>query len=372
MTYKLPKGYSIEEKKDRAKPFILRWRADKKKYSESFAKKEDAIEAAIEKDKSKIKHGNESKNLSPALLKEFLNFRKIIGNAKLNDVASCWLKYGINREYSRKRLNDAITAFIERKTNESMRRDTLTHYKKNLGRFADYFGNCPISEIEGKDLDDWIAFLLKDFAQDTVAGHRKDVRTFFNFCVSQEWISSNPIKGTQRIKIERDAPQILTPEEAKKLMTANRDHSVIAYLALGLFAGIRSEHVARFQKNWIHEKDKSFEIPVKTVKDGGIRTVIVTGFPENVWKWLKCADATVWKMTERQIESERSKAFIRAGVERKKNCLRHSFCTYHAVHFGNIFETMTLSTHLSPRIFRENYYGRARAEDAKKFWKIMP
>ena len=61
-----------------------------------------------------------------------------------------------------------------------------------------------------------------------------------------------------------------------------------------------------------------------------------------------------------------------AGAHWKPGALRDAFCSYHLAHYGSIDRLIEEADHTSLRTTKDHYLGLVSAEDASKFWNLLP
>ncbi|MCC5808690.1 MAG: hypothetical protein JJU00_20350, partial [Opitutales bacterium] len=161
------------------------------------------------------------------------------------------------------------------------------------------------------------------------------------------------------------------------------DPEICALLALGAFAGMRSSAVVRLSRDEIDFQNRAILTPAEKTKKG--RRHFIEGLPDNLWPWLERAPAAAFEMTPRQYAFRRQKAFERSGLlvskeeARKtgakpktppKNCLRHSFVSYHVALHRDPGRTALLVSHKDQAILWEHYLGVATKADGERYFGI--
>ena len=148
---------------------------------------------------------------------------------------------------------------------------------------------------------------------------------------------------------------------------------------------MRASAIERLSHGEIKLEEWAILTPAEKTKKR--RRNYIEGLPENLWLWLERNPASAFKLTSRQITKRREKAFIRAGLlvtaamARKdkiakksppKNCLRHSFATYHVALHRDPGNTALLISHKNQNILYEHYLGVATKKDAEQYFEIKP
>ena len=103
------------------------------------------------------------------------------------------------------------------------------------------------------------------------------------------------------------------------------------------------------------------------------RARVLTDLPDNLWAWLEPlknrptahtvapASYDVWRRAKAQ-----------SGVELPKDVLRHSFASY-GYHYLGAEHTVEILGHVGGfGVFAKHYKGLANADDAKKYFTILP
>jgi hypothetical protein len=108
--------------------------------------------------------------------------------------------------------------------------------KLRLGRFSRNFGDRSISTINTAEIDDWLTGL--NLAPVTRNTFRRDLTTFFSFCITRRYCLDNPVAKTRKAKEVDGEIGILSVDETARLLEA-ADHASLPYFAIGAFAGLR-------------------------------------------------------------------------------------------------------------------------------------
>ncbi len=96
----------------------------------------------------------------------------------------------------------AKSSFFLAATIEGRSQETLNLYEYALGAFENY--SKPVSPIEAttSDIRGYVLNLIdRDFARATVATHIKELRVFYNFLVSEDYLEKSPMTGIKTPKL---------------------------------------------------------------------------------------------------------------------------------------------------------------------------
>jgi integrase/recombinase XerC len=98
---------------------------------------------------------------------------------------------------------------------------TLLNYHKDLEEFAAFINSDDLRAVTHLKLRTWLAYLKKkDYAKSTIARKLASLRSFFKFCVRENFIETNPAVSLATPKQEKKLPNFLTEAEVIKLLEA--------------------------------------------------------------------------------------------------------------------------------------------------------
>ncbi len=219
----------------------------------------------------------------------------------------------------------------------------------------------------------------------TRVSDRQAISRFFSWCSKSErrWVSVNPCK---EIEIEApetsSTPPVLTVDECQRLMAAAeayREGSVVVYMALCLFAGIRPAEVQRLTWETINLADGEIRTASQASKTKRPRIVAIN---ETLKAWL-----TTYKgrpvcppNMRKDLDAVKQMAGFTGRVGKQSDeklkpwpvdIARHTAISHYfrksgsyglaAEQFGN-----------SEAVIRAHYQGRVSTEDTARFYAIMP
>ena len=211
---------------------------------------------------------------------------------------------------------------------------------------------------------------LNGLAPVTVHNHWRITRRFFNFCRDfLEVVSRNPMCKLQERRREHQDPAILTPEQMRAcLEAANAERRLTSYLALGGFAGLRTEEILRQQ--WSDIDWAAGEIYVRQPKRvGGWRPRHVEILPalRRHLEHLALKEGKVLPGGQRTLYLLRRSLMDKLGWS---NCLRHSFKTYHAAYFRDLPRTQLQMGHADSSLTHYVYGTPATRANTAGWWAL--
>lgn len=293
-------------------------------------------------------------------LADVATFRRLAdrvgGIDTLEKAVDFYLKNGHVKQVT---LAALVAECIESRRRANRAKSYLDLLDCSLNRFARDRAAKLAHEVTASEIETWLHGA--QWANATKQGYLKDVRTLFSFALRKGYTTSNPALAVDMPQGDNKAPHILAVSECAALMQRVRelDSGLIPYFALCLFAGIRPSEVRRL--TWAQIKEGHVEIQAAKAKTKQRRLVTIN---PTLGAWLALKGELPPKNFRRRFRK------VVAGLNWKKNCMRHSFVTYHLPIHG-IAKTALEAGH-SEQILFAHYRELTTLQEAEKFWKIKP
>jgi integrase len=208
-----------------------------------------------------------------------------------------------------------------------------------------------------------------------VHNHYRIVRRFFSFCQDfLEVTPRNPMRKLQEPRLEHQEPEILTPEQMRACLaycSEVRDHRLTAYLALGGFAGLRTEEILR--QRWEDIDWEHGEIYVrqpKRVRGWRPRHVEILPALRRHLEHLALKEGMILDVRRSLYLPRRALVNDLGWKTWPSNCLRHSFKTYHAAHFQDLPRTQLQMGHAGIGMTNYTYGSPATRANAAAWWGL--
>ncbi len=369
----------------RKKPWEARWYVDRRMRTKFFDAEKDRNKFIREFSKEIGKHGDEVFKFDKALMRRWQIVADILPDVDPVDMAEYWL---LNHAKEDKRtFSEAMNTYLLEMEQAGRDLEYRKHTKRALDRFAAHLGDKALDHITTKEVSDFVFGL--PFKSLTQRHYRNYLAAAFKSFIRHGWVEKNPVSAVPIPKVQLAEPGILTVDEMKDLFRENerKDKSICGLLALGAFAGMRSSAISRLSWDELDFKNRAILTPAEKTKKG--RRHYIEGLPDNLWEWLERTPKKAFKMPVLEFKRRREKAFIRAGLlvpkekakaskgklvakAPPKNCLRHSFVSYHVALHRDPGKTSLLVSHKDQKILWDHYLGVARQGDAKEYFSITP
>ena len=236
-----------------------------------------------------------------------------------------------------------------------------------LGRLCAAFKNRKVAEITTADLEGFLGSL--NVAPETRNTFRRDIRTLWSFAEKRGWGNSQAVKNTERAKGIDRPPEILKPEQAAALLVESKDNDLLAFHAIGLFAGLRVAEIKALDWRDVDLAGGFIHVGAKISKTRSRRLVPIL---DNLKAWVQPIANPAGPVVERELRYRHEAARQRAGIEEwPENCMRHSFVSYRLAATGNAAQVALESGHDQAILFR-HYRELVKPQQAERFFSIAP
>lgn len=348
--------------------YVVNWRESGERRRRYFETQAEAAQFAWDRNEERKQHGlgGELSLSVRGMAKDAVEALTPYGRT-IRDAVAHYVEHlkATERSCSAKQL---FNEFLSAKEKDGASERHLSDIRTRLGRFAEHFGEKAVAAISPREISDWLDSL--PFAPLSKNHHRSHVRSVFNFARRRGYSTENPVAEVSKAR-ERNhkPPGILSVEQAATLLV-NATPEILAYFAIGLFAGLRSAEIERL--DWREVLFDSGLIEVTAAKSKTAQRRLVTIQP-NLLEWLtpyrKRAGSVIPEQGFRERFDEARRA---AGINWPPNALRHSFASYHLAHFKNAAMTALELGHHDSRITFAHYRELVRPKDAERFWNLRP
>ncbi len=281
-------------------------------------------------------------------------------------------------------VQDLLSQFLDEKATMNLRERSLRDLKSRLGIFATTFGQRHVKDISQKEIEGWLKGMQLLSARSR-KNYRLSVSTFINYAISQGYLSLNPVNKISVPKEDWVPPCVLTIEEAQRLVqAAHRTHyrgnekpsglGLLPYVALGLFAGIRSSELNQLDWRHISLERKLATIPHTIAKKRRLRNI---DLEENCLQWLRLVERKAGKIAPPGALKKFKVLSVLAGFLDWKgthtNSMRHSFGSYTFAKTQDAQRTASLLGHRGDdQVLFDHYRSLATKEDGERYFSITP
>lgn len=267
-------------------------------------------------------------------------------------------------------VKDIIDRLIAEKRSMKRSEKTVRDLESRLvNTFAAEFGERRLSEIAKQEIEEWLND--EEWEPRTRINYHTKVSQLFNFALRNGWVNANTTEQIDRPSVIDSDPGILTVEQAEKLLLHANDFGLLPYVAIGLFAGLRSTELMKLKAENVIIEGKSVVVPASIAKKRSRRVV---NMQDALVAWLQtCLPLKGNIVVASQFRASMDKLRAVAGIEKwPKNGLRHSFASYHLAMFENELLTAKEMGHRDANIVHNHYKQLVFKTEAAKFWNLRP
>jgi integrase len=297
-------------------------------------------------------------------------------NATLQEAVDFFLKFA-RPEKGKITVDEAVKLFLESKTKLKRSDAFLRGCKKTYyGPFAKHFTGRCVADITPTECERYID--SHDWNANSKSSHVSYLRGLYNWLIKKCYARLNPFTNIERPRASSTIPKVISPEDVTKLLqfALDTEHKAeCACMALVFFAGIRAEgEVQRLNWENIDFDAHTVTLSAEQAKTGVRRTN--DDIPPNAWEWLKLCKGKgriapkdhIQRM--KRLRQRCKKAHLSFAYP--QNCMRHCFCSYHIAEFKNADKTARMMSHPNAQLLYRTYYALVKAEDAHRFWRVVP
>lgn len=316
--------------------------------------------------------------LSQAIREYVTAHRLLDGKASVEEAARKYADDRRKADLTPIKFDDVAAEFLKRCERNGLSEAYKTASRKFLKRMSLRLGSSFIQDITAKEID-------KAVEKEITGGPRAfnnllgAVSAVFSYARKQGYLSRT--EKTEAELVERKSAEriekiaIYSPEEIHALLT-NIGEDLVPHIALGAFAGIRTEEIFRMRWEMIDLKKGFILLDRGFTKTRRRRIVPINAALRS---WIQPLHKKSGQIFDLRSSQELGNA-LRASwpksedgkplVERRRNALRHSYGTYR---FAELQDEQKVSAEMgnSPQELREHYAELATPEDAATWFAIV-
>lgn len=290
----------------------------------------------------------------------------------------------LRRQSASVSLEKSVEALVSARRSEQCAERYCHDLELRLAKLVAAFPTQSIAEIRTGDLEDFLSRLK--VAPQTRNTFRRDIRTLWSFAETRGWALADTAKKTKRAREVPQPPGILTPAQGQALIEASEDPALLAFHAIGMFAGLRVAEIVALEWSAVDLEGGFINVAAAVSKTRSRRLVPILPNLRAILEPIKAAQGKVApQLRLRQLHeaARREAGFEPPTKEEKKqkvlpnllpwpdNAMRHSFVSYRLAATGNAAQTALESGHDQAVLFR-HYRELVRPTEAAKWWGILP
>jgi integrase len=264
-------------------------------------------------------------------------------------------------------VRDLAEKLIANRKAKRRRPSHIRDLETRLGRFAAAMGNRVVAEIRAAEVDEWIQSL--GVGPQTQNNFRTVLNSLWNFAIKHQHATENIIRNIEKVSITRTAIPVFTADEVARLLAA-APVGFLPYLAIGVFAGVRPEEIARLCWEDFDFDETTIAVNAHASK---IRKKRFAEITPNLAEWLAPYRGQSGAVVPPNLQKLRRTTMEAAGIKLwPQDVLRHTFASNHYAHFRNPALTALLLGHRDQAMLLNHYRGLVKPSQAARFWNLRP
>jgi integrase len=303
-----------------------------------------------------------------AVALEYSEASKLLDGVPLIEAVRFYSRHH-GRGITRKSVADAVDAMIAAKTAKGVSAVYLADLRYRLGVFREAF-HCDVNALAPDDVAAFFDCLR--LSPRSYNNFLRTVRTFLTFAQNHGWLSKEAdLLARVEKRSEKSTPvEIFTPAQLATLLK-KASPAIAPCLALGAFAGLRSEEILRLDWADVEKRPGFIEVAAHKAKTATRRIVPIS---DNLARWLAIAPRSaerVWPHSKAWFFEAMRNVASDAKIKWKQNALRHSFISYRLAEIQDV-NRVALEAGNSPQMIFRHYRELATPEQARTWFSIAP
>jgi integrase len=267
-------------------------------------------------------------------------------------------------------VHDLVTGLVDEKEEQGLRPATVRSLRGFCRLLDERFGRRQLHEVTVDELKDLCH--RAGSAPRTVWNRIHLARQVRNHAIGRGWAGENPACKLVASAREDREPGYLSVADVQRLLQVAGEYELLGYVALGLFAGVRSAELVRLDWSCVHREDREIVIDARAAKTRSRRVI---PYDETLAAWLDlCPQRHGPIVNHRNLSRDLRRLRQAAGTAHwPHNALRHSFATYHlADHQDPVRTAYLLGHHFGSEMLTRHYRGLVSRTAAAEFWALRP
>jgi integrase len=268
-------------------------------------------------------------------------------------------------------VKEAARRYLDDSINRNLRLRSVGDLRYRLNCFAAEFGEMRLSEITLDELKEWVQD--DGWGMRTRVNFLTKISQLYRFAILNRWVDSNLTEQIARPTVDETGVEIFGVDETERLLNSAQQFDLLAYIAIGFFAGVRSAKMVRLNGRSINFGEKTITIGADIAKKRSQRIVVMQ---PALLAWLQpCKDALQAAgpvVDQKTFRKDKERLLEAAKIQEwRANGLRHSFGTYHYALFRSAEDTSHQMGN-SVEVVHKHYKALVPKADAEKFWNLRP
>lgn len=273
---------------------------------------------------------------------------------------------------------EAVAALIEDRTKAKASDAYLVKLDSHLNRFAGSFTGT-LASLSGPMVGEWLRTIAdakgRPLSNRTRQNHHGSVVTLFKFARARGWVSRDLAEEVAEVPTPKAEAVgevgIFTPPQLRKMLATAPD-DIRASLALGAFAGLRTEEIHRLDWADVKLAERVVIIGAEKAKTASRRVVPIA---DALAEWLAPLALPAGPVdpspTSKALTHRWCRVGERVGVKWTHNGLRHSAISYRLALIGDPARVAFESGN-SPAMIARHYKALVTEAEGRAWFDVRP
>lgn len=292
----------------------------------------------------------------------------LAGTASIMEAARFYIRHHPT-QLPRKMVREVADEMMQAKESDGMSTRYISDLESRFGRMCEQFGTVRISEVTTAGLRNWIASL--GLSHRSRNNFRSCIVALFNFAKSRGYLPKQQPTEAEDLSKAKGAESpigIFQPKEIAKLLE-HADESLVPYLAIGAFAGLRTAEIQRLSWSEVKLTQGHIEVTAGKAKTAQRRLVPIQ---PNLARWIEPYAEPTGPLCKLATINQKASDFSKAlKIKWPHNGLRHSYASYRLAQCKSAAE-VSLEMGNSPQMIFRHYRELVTSADSQNWWAIAP
>lgn len=264
-------------------------------------------------------------------------------------------------------ISKIVEQMLREAQTNNRRHRTVSDIRHRLNNFAYDFGDRRLTDLIVPEIKEWVTD--DDWAPQTRINYLTKISQLFNYGIKNGWAEVNVAARIDRPDVEDGEPEIFTVERAKQLLEESINFGLRPYIAIGLFAGLRSAELLRLKGDAIKTEEKVIIVGADVAKKRSRRVVEMCDALLMALKPVLPIKGPVVDTSKFRDSMDALKKAVGLN-EWPHNALRHSFGSYHLAFHGDQVKTAAQMGHRDSTVVHNHYKALVLKSEAEKYWTL--
>ena len=247
----------------------------------------------------------------------------------------------------------------------------LGDFRNRLNQFASVNGDKLMRDVTKDDVESFI-FSSNNWSDQNKLNHFRGLHTFFQFASREGYKEGNPMSDMRMPHPKKRMAEILTIPQCRKLLEVAYEKielDLLAYVVLGLFAGIRPAELERLEWKRVNLKKKLVWIEDTHSKTRDHRNAEL---PNNAIEWLMLCPRKEGSIVPEGFDRRWRTIKKLSGIQPwPHDAMRHTAASYFYAKTGDSKAT-SLSMGHTEKVLFDHYRRLVDDDDVLEFYSLRP